>query len=97
MKTGADMNGANISQMPKVVSKQVEERISQIQAKVMETMEAEKELMEFEIMSSLLIKPQKKIHNLIKKERAKVWKAALKKAKGNKEKAIEIFDETYLK
>ncbi|MBI4918572.1 hypothetical protein HY837_01470 [archaeon] len=91
------MMNSKLEQIPTVVSKEVEERISQIQSKLMKTMEVEKELMEFEILYSLLIKPQKKVHDLIKKERAKAWQVALKRAKGSREKAIEIFDEIYLK
>ena len=91
------MMNPKLAQIPEIVGKEVDERISRIQTKLLKTMEVEKELMELEIMCSLLVKPQRKIHKLIKQERKKVWKEALSRAKGDREKAIEIFDELYLK
>ena len=86
-----------IQNIPSFVNKQVETRFSEIETKLKKTIQCEKELMEFEILASMLVKPQTEIHNTIKEERQKAWKEALKRANGNKEKAIEIFDEIYLK
>ncbi|MBU3896823.1 MAG: hypothetical protein KJ697_02725 [Nanoarchaeota archaeon] len=89
------MKADMIQNIPSFVNKQVETRFSEIESKLKKTIECEKELMEFEILSSIAIKPQKKIHEAIKEERVKAWKESLKKANGNKEKAIEIFDQIY--
>ena len=61
----------------------------------MKTTEVGKELVEFEILYSSLVKPQKSIHDMIKMGRQKAWKESLQRAKGNEEKAAEIFDELY--
>ncbi len=81
----------NIQQLPKLVNREVEERVSKIQGRIAESFKAEKELMEFEILSSLLVKPQSDLHEAVKDSRSKAWNEALKKANGNRDKAIEIF------
>lgn len=59
-------------------------------------MKAETELVEFEILCSLLLKEQKELHELLREQRNEAWKQAMKKANGKREKAIEIFCEEYL-
>ncbi len=81
----------NLQQLPKLVNREVEERVSKIQDRIAESFKAERELMEFEILSSLLVKPQTELHEAVKDSRNKAWNEALKKANGNRDEAIEIF------
>lgn len=85
----------NLQQLPKLVNREVEERISIMQSRILESFKAEKELMEFEILASLLIKPQTELHEAIKESRSKAWNEALEKAGDDIDKAIEIFYESY--
>ncbi|MFH0830052.1 MAG: hypothetical protein V1887_02745 [Candidatus Aenigmatarchaeota archaeon] len=82
--------------VPSVVNT-VDTKFSALEERVKRTLECERELMEFEILASLNVKPQAKIHETMKEERAKAWKEAMKRAGNNEEKAVEIFDEIYLK
>lgn len=85
----------NIQQLPKLVNREVEERVSIIQSRIVESFKAEKELMEFEILSSLLLKPQEELHDAVRDGRNKAWDEALKKAGGDRNKAIELFCDIY--
>lgn len=89
------MQTENLQHLPQLVNKEVEERVSKIQNKIVESFKAEKELMEFEILSSLLVRPQRELHEAVKDSRNKAWNEALKKSKGDRDKAIEIFCEIY--
>ncbi len=90
-----DMQNTDLKQMPSIVNKRVEERLAYFQDKLSKTIQSEKELMEFEILSSLVIEKKDDLRKSMKEDRHKAWKQALKKAKGNEQKAIEIFDELY--
>lgn len=89
------MVSLNLQRIPELVNRKVEERFSKIQGKIVESIKAEMELVEFEILCSLLVKPQKELHKALRENRNAAWKEALKKAKGNRKKAIEIFCEEY--
>jgi len=58
-------------------------------------MKAEKELLEFEKLFSLHVKPQVELHSAVKSRRDDVWKEAMRKAGGNRDKAIGIYCEIY--
>ncbi len=79
----------------KIVNKKVEEHLSDFKDKLTEMMESEKELIQFEILHSMLIEPREEVRKLIKEGRQKAWKDALERSGNNEEKAIEIFDELY--
>lgn len=85
----------NLQQLPKLVNREVEERVSIIQNRIAESFKAEKELIEFEILSSLLLKPQEELHDAVRDGRNKAWNEALKKAGGDRDKAIELFCDIY--
>lgn len=94
-QTQNDDMETNLQQLPKLVNREVEKRVSIIQSRIAESFKAEKELMEFEILSSLLVKPQTELHEAVKDGRNKAWNEALKKANGNRNKAIELFCDIY--
>ncbi len=58
-------------------------------------MKAEKELLGFERVFSLHVKPQAELHSAVKSRRDEAWKEAMRKADGNRDKAIGIFCEIY--
>lgn len=89
------MQNSDFKQIPSIVNKRVEERLSYFQDKLAKTMQSEKELMEFEILGSLVIEKKEDLRKSIKEDRKKAWKEALKRTKGDEQKAIEIFDELY--
>ena len=79
----------------KIVNKMVEEHLTDFKDKLTEMIESEKELIQFEILHSMLIEPREEVRKLIKEGRQKSWKEALERSGGNEESAIEVFDELY--
>lgn len=78
-----------------IVNRKVEERMSYFQDKLMKIVESEKELIQFEVLHSMLVEPREDIRKVVKEERQKAWREALERSGGNEETAIEIFDELY--
>ena len=89
------MQDSELADIHKIVNRKVEEQMSYFQDKLMNIMESEKELIQFEILHAMLIEPKEDVRKLVKEERQKAWKEALGRSNGNEEKAIEIFDELY--
>lgn len=58
-------------------------------------MKAKKELLGFEKLFSLHVKPQTELHSAVKSRRDEAWKEAMRKADENRDKAIDIFYEIY--
>ncbi len=89
------MQESNLADIHKIVNRKVEEQLISFQDRLMEMVESEKELIQFEVLHSVLIEPRDEVRKLVKEERRKAWQEALKRSDGNEEEAIEIFDELY--
>lgn len=89
------MQDSGLDDIHTTVNRKVEERVASFQDKLMEMIESEKELIQFEILHSMLIEPKEEVRRLVKEERQKAWKEALERTDGDEEEAIEIFDELY--
>ena len=85
------------AQIEQMLVEREREIVSEAVAEAAEVAKREFQLFKFELFYGAQSSKRKQasVNNFVRKERAKAWENALKEAKGNFEKAISIFYESY--